>query len=216
MWVDRRGRLYFSAGNPSLGTYNPSMSGAYDPAIYGHIYYYDPGVGFGELPDWKLIVPSAIETGECLPEPTAERKTCFLADNRSRIYRFDDTDEGPLWSYIGQAVDGPDTAWVFQVSGDGKKAYFVMSANAPTSTSDDALFEFDIESKKTTRLCAVDDIDPRLQGFDWHTGYDAWDNQGRFFFTSFPSRHSPKYREENAIVTAIDPVRLKAALGLND
>lgn len=130
------------------------------------------------------------------------------------MYRFDDADDGPLWSFIGQAVDLPDRAWVFHVRPDGKKAYFVTCAETPTSI--DGLFEFDIEAKKTTRLCAIADIDPRLQGFDWHTGYDAWDNRGRFYFTSFPSPHSPKYRTENAIVTAIDPIRLKAALGLGD
>jgi hypothetical protein len=62
MWVDSRGRLYLSAGN-SRGYGAP-----YDPAIYGHIRYYEPGVGFGDLQDWKLKALRAIESGQCTPD----------------------------------------------------------------------------------------------------------------------------------------------------
>ena len=67
--------------------------------------------------------------------------------------------------------------------------------------------------KTSRRLCAITDIDPALVGYDRHTGYNAWDGQGRFYFVSFPSISSP-LRGANARVTAIDPVRLKAALHL--
>jgi hypothetical protein len=53
MWVDSRSRLYFSTGNLPWGEYNSS--------IYAYIYYYDPNGGFGELKDWKLQEPRALE-----------------------------------------------------------------------------------------------------------------------------------------------------------
>jgi hypothetical protein len=78
-----------------------------------------------------------------------------------------------------------------------------------------ALYEYDLATKPSRRLCAIQDIDPAFAGYDQHTGYDAWDSQGRFYFASFPSIRSPLFGQVNVRVTAIDPVRLKAALGLH-
>jgi hypothetical protein len=116
MWVDTRGRLYLSAGN-SRGYEAP-----YAPEIYGHIRYYQPGMGFGDLQDWKLGA-SAIESGQCTPD----RKTCWVSDDLSHVYRFDD--EGPSWSYLGRAIPDAVRAWVFHVSLDGKKAYALASVS---------------------------------------------------------------------------------------
>ena len=199
MWVDSRGRLYLSAGNArGYGT-------AYEPRIYGHIRYYEPGVGFGDLPDWKLEA-SAIESGQCTPD----RKTCWMADDLGHVYRFDD--EGPSWSYLGRAVPDAECAWVFHVSLDGKKAYAVASVS--DSGRPGELYEFDLRDGVSRKLCKVTDLAPKLADFDWHTGYGTWDQLGRFYFVSFPSPDSPKHHQENAIVTAVDPVRLKSALGL--
>jgi hypothetical protein len=71
-----------------------------------------------------------------------------------------------------------------------------------------------LTTRSSRKLCRLDDLDPSLAGFDTHTGYGSWDDRGRFYFASFPSGSSPKFRQENAIVTAIDPARLKQALGL--
>lgn len=199
MWVDSRGRLYFSAGH------NPAPV-AYDPAIFNHLYYYDPASGFGELPEWSLQDTRAIETGQCI----SGGAICYLADDRSRIYRFNDV--GPSWAYVGRVVADDEIAWVFDVTADGGKAYVVTSEVTPGTVS--ALYEYDLETLTTRRLCAISDLDPALAGYDRHTGYNAWDGQGRFYFVSFTSIPSPLFGKVNARVTAIDPVRLKAALHL--
>lgn len=200
MWVDSRGRVYFSAGNVQ------GYGAPYDPAIYRHIRSFEPGVGFGEFKDWTLQ-GSAIETGQCTPD----HKTCWLADDYSHVYRFED--EGPTWTYLGQINTKPEPkrSWVFQVSPDGRFAYALAAGKQDESAE---LYEFDLTTRTSRKLCRVDELDPHLAGFDTHTGYGSWDDRGRFYFVSFPSPSSPKFRQENAIVTAVDPVRLKQALGL--
>ncbi len=162
-------------------------------------------MGFGDLPDWKLEA-SAIESGQCTPD----RKTCWVSDDLSHVYRFDD--EGPSWSYLGQAIPMAERAWVFHVSLDGKKAYALASVSDAGEPGE--LYEFDLRDGVGRKLCKVTDLDPKLADFDWHTGYGTWNQLGRFYFVSFPSPSSPKHRQDNAIVTAVDPVRLKSALGL--
>ena len=52
------------------------------------------------------------------------------------------------------------------------------------------------------------ELDPALRDLHIHTGYDAKDRDGRFYFTSFngdPTR--------SVVVTRVDPERLAAALG---
>lgn len=200
MWVDSRGVLYFSAGNTAYVT-------PYNPAIYQHIYVYKPGSGFGERTGWRLQGTRAIETGQCI----SGGSVCYLADDQSRIYRF--TDSGPSWAYVGRAVATNETVWVFHVTADGRRAYVVTTqSTAPGSVP--ALYEYDLVSRTSRRLCAITAIDPALNGYDRHTGYNAWDRQGRFYFASFPSARSPLFGNANVRVTAIDPVRLKAALGI--
>ena len=160
MWVDSRGQLYFSAGNTA----------AYDPQIYKHIHYYKPGTGFGERPDWPLQASHAIETGQCLRGGAV----CYLADDQSRIYRF--TDRGPSWAYVGRVTARDEMTWVFQVTADGSKAYVITTGSLP------ALYEYDLTTRVSRRLCALRDIDPAFVGYDRHTGYNAWDGQGRFYF----------------------------------
>jgi hypothetical protein len=114
MWVDSRSRLYFSTGNLPGGEYNSS--------IYAHIYYYDPNGGFGELKDWKLQEPRALELRQCLPT----QKLCFFSDDRAHIYRFDEAI--PSWTYVGQADTVPAEIFSFHLSADGKKAYILTSS----------------------------------------------------------------------------------------
>ena len=207
MWVDSRSRLYFSTGNLSWGEYNPS--------IYGHIYYYDPAKGFGELKNWKLQESRAIELGQCL----LIQKQCLFSDDRAHIYRFDDSLHS--WSYIGQAKTVPAEIFSFNISADGKKAYIVTSSLEPIPADikkPNFLYEFDITTKTTRKLVSLRDLDPKLAASNRHTGYNAWDSDGRFYFTSFASYDGiekiPITNRQNAIVTRIDPVRLKVALGI--
>ena len=193
MWVDSRGQLYFTAGNTAYVS-------AYDPNIYQHVHFYKPDAGFGERKDWKLQARHAIETGQCIRGGAL----CYLADDQGRVYRF--TDDGPTWAYIGRVTGGTDMTWVFQVTADGRRAYVVTTGSVP------ALYEYDLVTRTSNRLCALRDIDPGFAGYDRHTGYNAWDKQGRFYFASFASASSPLFGRANVRVTAIDPIRLKAAL----
>jgi hypothetical protein len=192
MWLDARGRLYFTAGNPAY-------PGPLDPSIYGHVHYYDPDRGeFGECLDWKLRETRALETGQWLPGP----RMGFLADDQGNVYRF--TDDPPTWRYLGKAgpPEGEFFLWSFQVSAEGRTAYLVASSDEQS-----ALYGFDLTNGSTTRLGVLADLDPAFAGLGTHTGYDAWDSAGRFYFTSFSS--DPM---QPVMLTRIDPVRLKLAL----
>jgi hypothetical protein len=192
MWVDSRGRLYFTATNSK----NPSAS--------AHVYYYDPNSGFGERKDWQLRDGQALEVGQCL----AEQKQCFFSDDRGHVYRFDD--DNVSWSYVGQIETDqhavPTYIWLFDVSSDGSTVYAATSTS-PEPSDFTSLYEFDLKTAKTLRLCALSELDPALRGFHVHTGYNAWDPEGRFYFASFSGRP-----DQRVVLTRIDPMRLKAAL----
>jgi outer membrane protein assembly factor BamB len=197
MWLGGQGRLYFTAGNPIVGD-QPA-------AIYGHVYFYDPATQrFGVREDWRLAEPRALETGRCLPGGAA----CVFADDQGHVYRYDEG--GPRWSYLGKAATpkAPIWVWMFQPSADGRKAYFATSAWV-REANPAWLYEFDLETGRTRRLCALPALDPALGALNLHTGYDSWDRAGRFYLASFTSK-----TRKRVVVTRIDPVRLKVALGL--
>jgi len=188
MWVDSRGRLYFTASNSD------------SPSVFKHVYYYDPELGFGERKDWHLEDVQALEVGQCIPV----RNECFFSDDKGHVYRFND--DGPSWSYIGQIEMRQHAyVWLFDVSADAAKAYVGTSvAKEGQSTS---LFEFDLKTGKTEKLCTVAELDPSLRNLDIHTGYNAWDPEGRFYFASFNGQP-----DQSVILTRVDLARLKAAL----
>jgi len=192
IWIDSRGRVYFTGGNPAWGQKEPE-------AIFGHVHYFDQAAeAFGENPDWRLGSPTAIEMGQW----NRDRTRCYLSDDAGRIYRFDDA--GPAWTSLGKLEHDGQWVWVMQLSTDERSIYFVNSG-----AKEDGLFEFDVASGRTRRLCSLASLHPDLVGRTRHTGHDAWDADGRFYFTSFPWP-----AETNLLLTRIDPVRLKASLGL--
>jgi hypothetical protein len=185
MWVDSLGLLYVTAGGP-------------DPAIYGHVHVWDPERGrFEERREWRLRGELPIETGQWLPG----RRACVLADGEGNVFRFEE--DGPSWSFLGRvAVPGNGRfTWVFHVAADGTKAWVAASQGRAS-----ALYEFELATGGTRRLCALSELGSDLAGLTLHTGYDAWDAEGRFHFTSFsgdPAR--------GVVLTRIDPQRLEAA-----
>lgn len=201
MWTDSRGRLYFTAG----------FSRVYS-AIYASVYRYTPGSGFEQLTDWPLLDSHAIDTGQCFAGDGG--KICYVADSLGRMYRF--TNRGPTWTFLGEIGDGSigpidvtsaTRIWAFHVNADETKAYAV-------TTPDGALIEYDFATRQSRVLCTVADLYPGFFPANNNTGYDAWDNEGRFFFVSSISQKDPAFGSRNAVVWRIDPVRLKAALGL--
>ncbi|WP_267361651.1 MULTISPECIES: hypothetical protein [unclassified Methylobacterium] len=194
MWVDAHGRLYFTASNWD------------EPAAHDHVHYYDPQTGFGEETDWRLKDGMALETGQCMEGGLV----CFFGDDRGHIYRFDQA--WHTWTYLGQVDTGKVPGWngfefwLFAVAPDGKSVY-VATSTSPRPSEDTALYEFDFGSGRTRRLCALAELDPALAHTHVHTGYDAWDTEGRFYFASFG------YSGDSAVlVSRIDPARLKAAI----
>jgi hypothetical protein len=188
MWVDSRGRLYFTASNSD------------SPAVFKHVYYYDPELGFGERKDWQLEDVQALEAGQCIPE----RKECFFSDDKGHVYHFND--DGPSWSYIGQIETRQHAyVWLFDLSADASKAYIGTSLASDGQST--FLFQFDLRTAETEKLCAVAELDPSLRNLNIHTGYNAWDPEGRFYFASFNGQS-----DQSVILTRVDLARLKAAL----
>jgi hypothetical protein len=196
MWVDSRGRLYFSAGNDEEKHYGAP----YDPKIFNHIRYYDPAKGFGEMPNWRLHNQRAIDAGKCFPK----ERVCYLSDNVGHIYKFEEA--GPTWRYLGSI--GQDSivktnwnyTWVFHVTSDKKKAYIV------TRLGD--FYDFDLGAGRATFLANLKKMEPELATKDFLGGWDAWDAKGRFFFSAFNNLPSAV----NTVLVAIDPTRLAATL----
>ncbi|GJE52552.1 hypothetical protein GOFOIKOB_5625 [Methylobacterium tardum] len=195
MWVDARGRLYFTASNWD------------EPAVHDHVHYYDPETGFGEEKDWLLKDGMALETGQCMEGG----KWCVFGDDRGHVYRFDQ--DAHTWTYLGQVETGKKAGWdgvefwLFAVAPGGKSVY-VATSTSPRPSADTALYEFDLASGRTQRICALAELDPALAHSHVHTGYNAWDAQGRFYFASFGYSD-----DQSVLVTRIDPARLKTALG---
>jgi hypothetical protein len=74
------------------------------------------------------------------------------------------------------------------VSADGKKAYILTSSLGPIPADPkkpNFLYQFDLTTKTTRKLASLPDLDSRLALSNRHTGYNAWDSEGRFYFTSF-------------------------------
>jgi hypothetical protein len=194
MWVDGRGRLYFTASNWD------------EPTVHDHVHYYDPETGFGEEKDWLLKDGMALETGQCMEGG----KWCVFGDDRGHVYRFDQ--DAHTWTYLGQVETGKKAGWdgvefwLFAVAPGGKSVY-VATSTSPRPSEDTALYEFDLASGLTQRICALAELDPALAHSHVHTGYNAWDAQGRFYFASFGYPD-----DQSVLVTRIDPARLKTAL----
>lgn len=194
MWVGRDGRLYFTSGNPRIG--------GSDPASDSNLHAYDPARGMIEMHDWRLVEPRALETGRC----ATDRSWCIMADDRGNLYRYEAA--GPSFKYIGKvALEREDSfLWMFQVVADGTVAYATETTYVEGAGAS-ALFEIDLRNGATRKLCRLDEIDPALIGSNVHTGYDAFDNEGRFAFASFRGDGKGK-----VILTRIDIAKLKVAL----
>jgi hypothetical protein len=185
MFVDSRGRLYFTAGSEY---WSPGS----DAAIYNHVHYYEPSTNtFGDLNDWKLNL-NALEMGMW----TRDRKLCYAEDNKGNTFKFDDG--ATTWTSLGRPFPY-DPTWIFEVSPNSKKIY---GAN-------NTIVEYDIASGKVINtLCSVGDLDAQAAAQTWWIGYDSWDNNGNFYFASFSNFGI------NVLVTRFNPVRMKVAKGL--
>lgn len=199
MWVDSRGRVYITGGS-SRGQWNQGEPSS----TFDHVWYYDPGTGFGELPSFTLQGPNAMEVGQW--DRTGE--FLYTADDQGNIYRF--TDATASWSFVGQpnfsGVGGVPKTWVFQLSADMEKIYIgVSDVSYPNS-----IWEYDIATGATSELAKVSELDTTASTQDFITGYDSWDAEGSFYFSSFSM-----YNGVNVYMLGVNPVRIKAAKDSN-
>jgi hypothetical protein len=190
LWVDRRGRVYFTAGNGA----------SYDPAVFGFVRYWDPVSGFGELRNWPLKMTRAIDAVQCFADGT-----CFLTDDMGQLYKFVDPATGtPRWTFLGSVDFSADGSarrnWVFQVSRNKKFAYLL--------TRHGRFFQYDLAGRTVRKTFKLTDFDRSLLNLDFF-GHDAWDQNGRFYVGAFGRQATNRPR---AKLLAIDPLRLIAAV----
>jgi hypothetical protein len=187
LWRDRDDRVYFTAGNPFWGSY--------DPAIYGFVHYYDLRQNqFGERRDWPLNECRAIETCQW----ASDQRRCFLADDVGTFYVFDN--EQISFHKIGAIPCKPDERiWVFHLLEELQTAFFV-SSTLNRKAAEPALYRFDLRTNVGKRICYLREIHPDFGDLDFFTGYDALDLDRRFYFTSFSSQS-----DQRLILNRIDP-----------
>lgn len=191
MWVDSRGILYFSAGN-----LDPQWWRGDDPSVFDHLYTYDPATG--EFADsFPLAVATAIEVGQC----TTDREHCYVMDDRGNLYRFDDVE--PSFTHLGDFVPGEGSVWSLQLSPDEEVVYTFWGSGGKQ------LIQIDLTSLEATEIAVMSQLSTEMAGKSFVTGYDSWDNQGRFYEAGFTMSGGG-----NVMLMRVDPVRVKVALGL--
>jgi hypothetical protein len=214
LWVNDDGRVHFTYDNGSLDGYEC-------------VYYWDPDDGFGRREDWELqngvddmypggwhISGNHIQAGQW----SADGRRCYLSDRVGSVYRYDRDEDS--FAYLGQAGfgdAGDDDAFssrMLQLSRDESTIYWVNDKYWGREYPGYVLCAFDVETGASTVIDQLDDLDGDAgrESFNYHSGYDAWDNQGRFVMVSFGNTGT----NDNVAVTRIDPVRLKVARGMID
>ena len=195
MWVDSRGRVYISGGS-SRNQWNQGESAN----VFDHIWFYDPDTGFGELQNFALQGPNAMEVGQW--ERSNER--LYVSDDQGHIYRF--TDANSSWEFLGRpGFSSSLKTWIFQLSADEEKIYIGLSdGNQPN-----AIYEYDIATGTSFELLKISDLDNQAAVEDFITGYDSWDSQGSFYISNFSM-----YDGDNTFMLGINPVRIKVAKGI--
>jgi hypothetical protein len=195
MWVDSRGRVYITGGS-SRGQWNQGESAS----TFNHVWYYDPQTGFGELPNFALQGPNAIEVGQW----DRRRENLYVSDDQGHIYRFNDA--AASWTFVGRpSFSNSLKTWVFQLSADEEKIYIGLSDGPQPN----AIHEFDIATGTSVEILKIDDIGSGLASENFIAGYDSWDSRGSFHISYFSM-----YDGDNAYMLGINPVRAKVVKGL--
>lgn len=189
LWMGRQGRVYFTA------------------STCDHVLFFDPVHGFGERPDWKLCMQDwapALRTGA----ETANHAWVYAVDVKGHIYRYDRTNDtfGPVGTVeCSDARYKSDNALMirsFNVSTDGHTIYFINEYGQAS-----ALWEWSLDTGKTTHLCDLGDLDKRLAGdFRTHAGNDSLGTDGCLYFCSFSDS---KTQPTNLLLSRVNLEKLK-------
>jgi hypothetical protein len=203
MWTDSSGRVYFTVA--TAGTLAPG-----EPATPLYVLFWDPVLGWGARTDWPIA--EMLRTGQW----SIDHKHLYILDYPMNLYMFNDEDR--TFTKLSHGILPPDRVSPrthavrvrsMNVSANEKKLYFVNDT-APAMS----VFEWDFMTTDTPlELVSVPAIDSRVDArYTAFTGHDSWDQDGRFHFTGFGGEGVPS--TPNVFFLRVDPVRLKAGLGL--
>jgi hypothetical protein len=203
LWVDHTGSVYTTVGNSG-------PLAADEPGAPKYVLSWVPGQGWKPRTDWPI--GEMLRTGQ----RSLDGKRVYILDYPLRLYVFNEDDQSFTQIAQGKLTDqhvSPRTKNVrvraTQLSANERKIYFVNDS-APVNS----LWEWDFASGEEPReLTTIEAIDPRLDArYNAFTGHDSWDNWGRFSVTGFGGEGFPV--TPYVYLVRIDPVRVKAALGL--
>jgi hypothetical protein len=193
MFVDSRGRLYFSAGNERA-----QWNMGENKAVFDKMYYYDPASGFGELTSFPLQGANCLEVGQWNRDHTK----CYVSSDQGHLYCF--TDAGATWTFLGRPnFDTGPKVWSIWVSPDGEKLYIGRGEGGSV------IVEYDLATKTARDICSIGEVDASAGSTAFMTGYDTWDRNGNIYTANFSMNDG-----RGTILTRINPVRIKVAKGL--
>lgn len=204
MWVDSGGRVYFAVG--AVGTVTPG-----DPAAPRHILYWDPITGWGGVPSWTIIPR--------IGQWSRDKRFCFMMSDPGLLFRFDNLTRRFQLLNIGRLRPEHNSRRLgglnprirsMNLSPNSRKIYFTNDT-APVVS----FFEWDWQATNIPQeIKRLSELSAKLtpDAYTGTTGHDAWDNEGRFYFTSFGGEDVPP--TPDVAMVRIDPVRLKASLGI--
>ncbi len=201
IWCDSDGKVYYTVSGIDF------------------VLCFDPKTGFSKKTEWTLKTKYFSDKLLRIGQWSLDGKRCYIADYEANFYLFND--ENKNFTFIGQG-EGDKKHYkiyrngeafrirVLNVSADEKKIYF-----ANDDAESFSLFEFDIASKKTRRLCCLYELNEKLKDLKYfnRAGHDSWDNNGRFYIASFGRELG---ETTDLILTRIDPVLLKVKLGIQN
>lgn len=200
MWTDSAGNVYITGG-----TGRSQWNRGEDRNVLDSVWRYVPDSGFEDT-GFPLQTLGAIEVGQW----NGTRERLYVSDDMGHIYRFTDADR--TWQYLGRpgfpaGESGGgfnNKVWVFQVDSGEGKIYLGRSDNRG---SDNELWEFDIATGASAKICSLSQLDAEVGRVAFITGYDAWDGQGNFYLSAFSM-----YDSKNAYLVGINPEKIKAQL----
>jgi len=200
MWTDSKGNVYFSGG-----TQRSQWNKGEDREILDSIWRYVPNKGFEDT-GFKLETLGAIEVGQWNPSGD----TLYVSDDMGHIYRFINKDQS--WEYLGRpgfpagevGTRSNNKVWVFQLDSKEEKIYLGRSDNWG---SDNEIWEFDIATGDSYKLCDLPQLDTRVGNVAFITGYDSWDREGNFYLSAFSMNDY-----QNTYLVGINPKKIKSQL----
>jgi hypothetical protein len=202
-WIGKDGRLYFTLDHMSLDS------------IYNQVFYLDPDSGYGVMPEWNMTVgkwnpgaftqhgtPWRLKIGAW----TKNRERCYIATNFGDIHVYDAIRH--TWEYAGTLNWGDyfEYEWeaesyqmytrTMHLNEDESKLYFVNDKRGALPGY--FIIEFDLETKKSSVIVKLRDLDTEFRDRNVHGGNDIWDEEGYFYFVSFGG-------DKNVMLTRFNP-----------